>query len=119
MAAFNWIVFDHKCPACGRSTRIRARTNMAADEDGDEAGAFSRRTYGLGERMAWFPPGDARFPAWISGGRRVGTTVQEACTCVCEGCRAPLCAVIGFRDVRATEVSYLARDSDWPSGFLR
>ena len=57
MAAFNYLVLEVNCPACGQLTTLRAQTHMASDYDGDERGRFMNREYRLGERMWWFSEG--------------------------------------------------------------
>jgi hypothetical protein len=119
MAASNVIAFEHHCPACGRSAPIRARSHIAAAFAGDEAGRFCDRTYGIGDLMAWFPPGDVRHSAWAAGGRALAGSVQEACRATCGRCGAVLCAVIRYRALRVVEVSQLSLEEDWPRGFPR
>ena len=48
MAAYNWVVVDETCPACGKRSRLRCQTHVASDYSGDASGRFHDREYHLG-----------------------------------------------------------------------
>jgi hypothetical protein len=124
MAAFNWVQFRGRCPVCGPDRDIRCQTHVASDFDGLAGRRFNDRTYHLGERMAWWPPTDPRFPEWRVNGRRDDpsadpTTDFECCYSECGHCRTELYAVVKFVDVTPTEVLDVGREADWPADFWK
>jgi hypothetical protein len=121
MAAFNWIEIEGACPCCGQQGIIRCQTHVASDYDGDATGRFHERSYRLGERMAWWPPGHPSYEHWREAsepGRPEGETVEAACA-TCGSCAAELYAVLRFRDLRPVEVLKLGPERDWPPGYSR
>jgi hypothetical protein len=120
MGAFNWVTFESTCPACGTKTRIRAQTHIAASYDGDSSGRFHDRPYGLDVVMAWWRRGDRRFDSWTdSADPGHLPSIREACYSDCQDCKADLCAVLEFQDLRATRVVLISLEAAWPEGYLR
>jgi hypothetical protein len=119
MAAFNWIEFEEVCPNCNRLSRIRCQTHIASEFAGDENTDFYRREYRLGDKMAWWPPGHLNFRFWRehSEPNQAPDQAVEACCADCQNCKAHLCAVILFDDLRPVQVTHLSLESDWPDGF--
>lgn len=122
MSAFNWIIFEARCPACGESARIRAQTHVASSFDGDEHGRFHDLEYGIGQGMRWWGRDDSRFGDWLpekafrkAGDIAAGET--EACYATCSQCQATLCALLRFRENVPESVVLLAKEDEWPAGY--
>lgn len=104
MAAFNWILIDTACPACARSALVRCQTHVASSYDGDSSGRFHDREYRVGQRMAWWPPGDPRHDDWLQDHGASGSSLaEEPCYADCTACGAELLVVIRFRDLVPAE----------------
>jgi hypothetical protein len=48
MGAFNDLIIDAICPACGRQSAIRCQIHLGASFDGDSRGRFAHHDYRLG-----------------------------------------------------------------------
>jgi predicted RNA-binding Zn-ribbon protein involved in translation (DUF1610 family) len=96
MAAYNWVVVDETCPACGKRSRLRCQTHVASDYSGDASGRFHDREYHLGQRMAWWPREHIGFERWRADRwHRDRNSVdaafdEEACHATCPVCDADL-----------------------------
>ena len=121
MGAFNWIIVEETCPVCRQRSTIRCQTHIASDFDGDTRGLFHDREYHLGDRMLWWPRGDARFQGWRVGGRMENSippdSDEEACYSNCTNCGAELCVVVNFLRAIPRRVVLVAREEDWPPGY--
>jgi hypothetical protein len=128
MGAFNYIVVQAHCPACNTDTDIECQCHIASSFNGDERGWFCHKEYRLGEKMLWWPEGDARHSLWCSNdvidGKLVeefvthGDSSLECCYSECTQCKAELFAVIRFRDIAPVELVEVGLEKDWPEGFL-
>ena len=120
MGAYNWITVEAPCPVCGRVTILRAQTHIASSYSGDASGRFHDRTYGLGERVAWFTPPDERSCRWSECADPGHLPlVHEACYSECSDCRADLCVVLAFENASPADVVAVSAECDWPTGYLR
>lgn len=120
MGAFNWIDFEAKCPNCHQIARICAQTHIASDYGGDRTGIFHGRHYRLGDKMAWWPEPQP-FHDWREEWKGDSDDLPldqaiEACCADCQNCRAEICAVIRFENLRPVEVTQISLESDWPEG---
>jgi hypothetical protein len=98
MAAFNYLLLEMDCPACGQATMLRAQTHMASDYEGDERGRFMDREYRLGEPMWWFPKDTPDYPDWMTWGTgQVADIVYEVCPACCPLCDSEVYAVVKFK----------------------
>ncbi len=121
MAAFNWIIAQATCPACGKLSTLRCQTHVASDYAGREGGRFHDREYVLGQPMAWWPRDHARWGLWQVGGRHgvIETDFEEeACHAECGSCSEPLFAVIRFHETVAVRVLEVGRAAHWPEGYV-
>ena len=122
MAAFNWIEFQATCPACSRECVVRAQCHVASSYDGDDAGRFHDRSYGLMQAMRWWPPSDPRWSGWREGGHAIdeaGDGAVECCYANCGRCGADLFAIIRFASRVPREWIRLGLEEDWPADFSR
>ena len=114
MGTYNWVNLEGACPACGIEARIRVQTHIAS------YGRFHDRSYGLDARMAWWPQGDRRFDGWTERADPGHLpAIREACYSECQSCKAELCVVLEFQDLRPTRVLRISLESDWPDGYFR
>lgn len=121
MGVFNNIYVERTCPACRRVTRIECQAHVASSAGGNETGRFCLRDYELGQRMAWYAPGDAGFHKWRLEGEPNQPEGQatEACYSSCTACKAELCVVIRFEDITPVEVLECVLEENWPEGYFR
>lgn len=120
MGAYNWITFEGTCPACCNEAPIRAQTHVAASYDGDSSGRFHDRTYELDVVMAWWSRDDGRFGRWTENADlRHLPSIREACYSACQDCKADLCTVLEFLDLRATRVVLISLEAAWPESYSR
>ena len=123
MAAFNWIVVEATCPACGSQATLRCQTHVASDFAGDGSRRFHDREYRVGDSMAWWPSSDSRFPQWRANrtsNPRVDPNVdEEACHATCNQCAAPLFVILRFYGVKPDGIVAVGREDDWPAGYLK
>jgi hypothetical protein len=120
VAAYNWILFDVACPACGKVARIEAQTHVASSFDGDQSGRFCHRDYRLGETIAWWPRNDDQFASWAeSADPSRPEVVTEACYATCTACARKLYAVVEFDGLVVRRVSEVGLEADWPRGLQR
>jgi hypothetical protein len=120
MSAFNWIVFDDICPACGQHATIEAQTHTAAAYGGDDSGRFHDRCYGIGQVLAWWPPSDPRYDQWRNRPMtRVGDDgrVLECCYATCRFCGAELWTIVEFVDLVPVRVIASGKEENWPDNF--
>ncbi len=112
MSAYNDLLVDAVCPSCAQRESLRFQMHTAASFDGDESGRFCLREYGLGERLAWWPPSDSRHSTWLESADDTATspTPTEFCYGECTRCQAHLTAQVLYRDLRPTEIRDLALD---------
>lgn len=114
MAAYNYVVFDETCPACGIRATLRAQTHIASDYEGDKTGRFMENEHKLGERMRWFARDSQDYDTWATWGWLLGTEeVREVCPANCMACGAKLYAVLEFVDVAPVRVREVGMESDW------
>src|SRR5262245_9113906 len=123
MGAFNWVIVQAKCPACGETTSVRCQTHVASDYDGDQRGRFHDQEYRLGERMRWWNEEDPRYAQWRIDGTMAALRApdydEEACYSTCSSCSGNLCAVIRFSGPVPERLVKLVREEDWPSDYRR
>lgn len=122
MGAFNWVVVEGSCPACGETSRMRCQTHVASSFSGDRRGRFHDREYELGQPMAWWPSTQPEFATWRANGMtsETGSSVdEEACHATCPPCGAELFVVLRFREAVPESVLAIGREADWPAGYLK
>jgi hypothetical protein len=121
MSAFNWIVFQHRCPACGVDTAIRAQCHIASSYDGDISGRFCDKDYQLKQKMAWWSDDHPESKSWADGDNQIApkSEIIECCYSICMKCNGSLYAVIVFDMLMATSVISLGLEENWPIGFKR
>ena len=107
MAAFNYVVFEERCPHCDRQVVLKAQTHIASDYEGDEHGRFMDHEYQLGERMKWFSRTHPDFDTWKTWGGE-GDTIHEDCPASCPSCNTKLNAQIAFEDLTPVAVTNLS-----------
>ncbi len=117
MGAYNWVLIEGQCPACGPAAAIRCQIHAASDYAGDATGRFFDRTYRIGERMAWRPDD----VSWSEDPGLVPceSGFEEPCYSDCLRCGAALCVVLRYRDLVPVAVVHVSRESDWPPGHPR
>jgi hypothetical protein len=122
MGAYNWVIAEVTCPACGVRAPVRCQTHVASDYGANGDGRFHDVEYRLGERMRWCPEDDPDFPTWRVGGRRDGSDPswdEEACYVTCEACHAALCVVIRFEQLVPVAAVHVSREADWPERYWK
>ena len=105
MGAYNDLLIDDMCPACGKRGTIRCQIHVGASYDGDSRGRFALHEYRLGEPLPWWPPGHHCFESWCEDADRknLDGTVDECSYSGCESCRADLYVGIRFRNLTPVE----------------
>ena len=116
MGAYNDLLIEEQCPACGRRATIRCQMHVGASYDGDSRGRFALHEYHLGQPLPWWPPGHRRFELWCEDLDRTNPngTVDECCYGGCEACKADLFVGVRFRDLTPVEILNITIERpDW------
>ena len=122
MSAYNWIVFEGRCPACGTAAMLRAQTHVASSYDGDASGRFHDSEYRLGESMKWWARDDPRFADWpadreFSKPEANNQLEEEACYATCPNCKASLCVLLRFHENVPETIIAITTEDNWPEGY--
>ena len=106
MGAYNDLLIEEQCPACGRRAIIRCQIHLGASFDGDSRGRFALQEYRLGNQLPWWPPGHRRFDSWREDADCTNQdgTVDECSYAGCESCEADLYVGVRFRDLTPIEI---------------
>lgn len=72
--------------------------------------------------MAWWPEDHIAFKDWREEWTGDSDSLPsnqaiEACYSNCQNCKANLCAVILFENLRPKQVTHVSLESDWPEGY--
>lgn len=123
MAAFNWIIFDNRCPVCSEMTKIRAQTHVASTFEGDEQGRYCNMTYRPKDKMRWWDKGDERYANWTLGGNRViGDTsddIRECCYAICSNRNDRLYAIVKFSNLTVEDILEIGPEERWPTDYRK
>lgn len=106
MGAYNYIVFDAVCPACGVAGAFCAQTHVASSFNGDDRGRFCHRCFELNEPMFWWDRDHPDWSGWIARAdcaSQDGSLAIEDCHTDCEHCDSDFMALICFRDAVPVE----------------
>ena len=96
--------FKIDCPVCGTRSEHTCQIRTAAIYDGgDEKGRFfALRAHAFGDRLAWWPKADPRYPLWRKSSS-VDYPAQDACdewcNVQCPDCLSELTIVIRFESL--------------------
>ena len=105
MGAYNDLVIEDICPACGNHTVIRCQIHLGATYDGDSRGRFALHDYRLDQQLAWWPPGHPRFESWCSDPDRINDDSVDDCSyACCESCKTDLYVGVQFRERTPVEI---------------
>ena len=106
MGAYNDLIIEEQCPACGKRATIRCQLHVGASYAGDSRGRFAMNEYRLGQRLLWWPPEHRRFNSWCEDPDRTNAdgTVDECSYADCELCRAELYVGVRFRDLTPIQI---------------
>lgn len=98
--------FKIDCPICGTRSEHSHQIQTAAiyDGNGAEGRFFALRAYAFGDRLAWWPKTDPRYPLWRRSSD-VNYPAQDACDewchIQCPDCLSELIVVIRFKSLYA------------------
>lgn len=110
MGAYNDLLIEERCPACGRQSTIVCQLHVGASYGGDGLGRFALRQYQIGQRLLWWPQGHWRHESWREEAERTNAdnSVDECSYASCTSCHADLFVGVRFRDVTPVEILGIA-----------
>jgi hypothetical protein len=116
MGAYNDLIIEEWCPACGKRATVRCQIHVGATYDGDSRGRFALNEYLLGQQLPWWPTSHRRFESWHEESDRTNAegSVDECSYAGCESCRAELYVGVRFREHTPVEIlSITLERPDW------
>jgi hypothetical protein len=122
VAAFNWVDFKARCPACSEEAEIRSQLHVAASFEGDD-GRFCNHKYRIGDVLRWWNKDDSRYNDWKSHeaiAKKKDGSVWECCYATCAANGDKLYVIIQVSaDLKIERVLQIGPEFEWPSEYLR
>jgi len=87
------------CPVCDIRSEHQFQFETGADYKGDETGRFCLRFYKVGDKLAWWPSSDARYPLWRQYTENGGDSAKEQIEMTCPNCRSSLIVSLAFESL--------------------